>query len=390
MVTPRELTADPRARRQTLVAKARGIDIVGLCLHLPGEKETPLEGIPVIRLAAGGLSSRLRSSGLGGMKRSPPPVRELRGLFRLARLARMALLVSRAGRRLGPFDVVHANDFDALPGGWLLAHSWNARLVYDAHELYHAMEPDPPRLYQALAARLEGVLARRADVVVTTCDPFADELRRTLRLEREPVIVLNCPDVRLELPPRAPTPRLRAIYQAGGSHSGRPVEDLLVAAEHAPDVEVTVRVLGIDRPGLQAEARRRGLGDRFIVAEPVPPDRLLDGLVTHDVGLIINRPLTRNDELPVPNKLFEYMMAGLAVAVPRLPGLVAFVEGEATGVTFEPEQPDELGRALQELARDRERLAAMQERARRLALARFNAPVQAEALTAAWGLRPAA
>jgi len=52
------------------------------------------------------------------------------------------------------------------------------------------------------------------------------------------------------------------------------------------------------------------------------------------------------------------------------------------GVTFGPGRPEDLGRALSELGRDQ--LEAMQKRARRLALERFNSETQAETLARIW------
>ena len=120
------------------------------------------------------------------------------------------------------------------------------------------------------------------------------------------------------------------------------------------------------------------------IAEPVPPDRLVKALRGYDVGLIINRPVTRNDELVFPNKLFEYLMAGLAVAVPRLPGMTPLVEAEAVGLTYEPGQPEQLGVALAELAADPARLVELRGRARRCALERYNAEAQRAVYASAW------
>jgi glycosyltransferase involved in cell wall biosynthesis len=122
------------------------------------------------------------------------------------------------------------------------------------------------------------------------------------------------------------------------------------------------------------------------VADPVEPTALVEALTEFEVGLVINRPLTRNDELVFPNKLFEYLMAGLAVVVPRLEGLVPLVEGERIGLTYEPGRPERLGAVLSELAGDRPRLAEMRARARALALERFNAEAQREPLARALGL----
>jgi glycosyltransferase involved in cell wall biosynthesis len=166
--------------------------------------------------------------------------------------------------------------------------------------------------------------------------------------------------------------------------AGRPLGDLLAAAEHADDTELTLRIVGADYDELRREIARRGLDNCVHLAEPVAATALVDALAGFHVGLIINRPVTLTDELVVPNKLFEYLMAGLAVAVPRLPGMTPIVEGERVGVTFEPGRPDSLGAALTTLARDRTLLDELRVHARRAALDRYNAEAQSEILASVW------
>ena len=382
VLTPGELTRDPRARRAALTAAARGHETVGLC---PRSEDAPglLDGVSVVRVRGERLSAALRRAGLGGMRRSHPLVREARGVYRLLRLSRRTFALAAAGRRLGPFDVVHANDFDTLPAAWLIARRGQGRVVYDSHELYTTQEPDPPRAFQLIAGAVEGALARRAAAVVTSGPPYAAELKRRLRLARDPAIVLNCPERITVEPPEPPAGALRVIYQAAMG-PGRPLADVVAAAAYAEGVEITLRVVGADEATLLAEIDRHGLADRVRLAEPVSADRLVEGLWGFHCGLIINRPVTLTDELVLPNKLFEYMMAGLAVVVPRLPGLAPLVEVEAIGVCFEPGRPDDLGAALARLAADREGTAEMGRRARKLALERYNAQTQAEELARVW------
>jgi glycosyltransferase involved in cell wall biosynthesis len=297
----------------------------------------------------------------------------VRGVGRAWRLAGLTLRLTRAAQRAGRFDVVHAHDFTTLPAGRLVARRWGTRLVYDAHEIYADQEPDAPRLHRTLVRLLEGPLARRADAVVTVSEPIARELRESLRLPRKPLVVLSCPP-RIDVEPAARgNGPVQALYQ-GAMGPGRPLEDLVVAAEHAEGVELTVRVPGASLAGPHIE-----------LAEPVEPDRLVEAAALFHVGLVINRPVTRNDELVLPNKLFEYLMAGLAVVVPRLPGLAPLVEKEGIGLTYEAGRPELLGAALTKLARNPERLDEMRARARRLALERFNAESQLPVLLEAWG-----
>ena len=118
------------------------------------------------------------------------------------------------------------------------------------------------------------------------------------------------------------------------------------------------------------------------VVEPVAPDILVESLAGFDVGLVINRPVTLNDELVLPNKLFEYLMAGLAVVAPRLPALEPVLDG--VGLTFPAGDVAALAGALEVLAADRELVRTFAATARQRATSIYNAEAQAATLAVAW------
>src|SRR5947209_19842847 len=83
LLTPAELTRDPRARRAASAALARGLELVGVCGTLGGAEPASLDGIPVTRVGRERLASALRRRGAGGLRESRPLARELRGIFRI-------------------------------------------------------------------------------------------------------------------------------------------------------------------------------------------------------------------------------------------------------------------------------------------------------------------
>jgi glycogen synthase len=383
LLTPAELSRDPRARRAAAAALAHGLEVAGVCGRLGGGEAVSLYGVPIKRVGRELLARTLRHTGAGGLRESRPLTRELRGIFRIGRVVTLTAQLRAAARRLGHFDVVHANDFATLPAAWLTARASDARLVYDAHELYAQEEASMPATYRAFVRVLERRLARRADAVVTVSEPLARELAERLSLPRRPLVVLNAPAREDVDEPRRQDGPLRAIYQ-GAMAPGRPLEDLWSAVAAADGVELTVRVLGADPDRLRRDVELHGLDDRVRVAEPVAPDQLVAALAGHDVGVIFNRPRSGHYQVALPNRLFEYMMAGLAVVCPRLPALAEIVESEGVGVTYTPGSPKALGATLAELALDRERVLALGRRARERALERYNAEVESSVLVEAW------
>ena len=336
---------DPRARRLAPAADAAGFELL----------EVGLAGV-----------------GTNGPARGRAP-RELRGLVRLARLAAATLrLTARARRVLREVNpaIVHAHDLTTLPAAWLVARRGGARLVYDAHELYTGFDVDPPRLWLWAISAIEGSLARRSDAVVTVSDSIAEELRRRHRLARRPFVVLNCPPVTAGGSPAEHEGKLRVIYQAAVG-PGRDLDDLAAIAS-LDGVEVSARVLGAGPP---PEGVRR--------LQPVEQDELVGALEPFDVGLVIDRPVTENARLALPNKLFEYLMAGLAVVVPDAPAMASLVQTDNVGRVY---GQGDLARVISELAVDRASTFELRCRARRAAVERYNAEAQRPALYAAWGL----
>ena len=342
LLTASDLARDPRARRARLAADELGWETAVVSLGPPGSPRS-------------------------GVRRGGVVLRELRGAYRLLRLAARTATLVRRGRGVAA-EIVHAHDLDTRPAGWLRARRRRARLISDAHELYTGFEERPPRLWAASIRVLEGFLARRAAAVVTVSDGIAAELQRLHGLALRPIVVLNCPPLEhVHVEPR--NGRVRAVYQAAVG-PGRDLADLEQTA--AEGVDVTARVVGLtgDLRGVEVSA-------------PVGADELVSALAPFDIGLVIDRPATRNAELALPNKLFEYFMAGLAVVVPEAPEMSSLVEREGVGVVY---GAGEIGAVAAELAADRSRVDAMRRRARALAEASLNAEAQTPALHRAWGL----
>jgi glycosyltransferase involved in cell wall biosynthesis len=358
--------------------------------------------------AAGDAGARRRGGERAVVVLATPLVLLVRGVDLVWRgLAAGARAARRAGRRLllaphkplmffdyyrrayrlvraDPPDALHAHDLNTLPVAAALARRLRLPLTYDAHELY----PEISTLSRREAATwrfLERRLAKRADRVLTVCDSIAAELERRYGVAR-PTVLLNCPAAakangrqrreRVALSPHSETKATRAdptsadepvvLYQGGfAPHRGLPT---LVRAAHALD-HGTIVLMGWGR--LEEELRElvaaEGLEERVRIAGPVPQDEVVAYAAGATVGVIPYEPVGLNNTYTTPNKLFDYMAAGLPVAASRLPELTRFVERGGMGLTFAPGDPAALAGALNEMLADPERYGRMRARAREAA-----------------------
>lgn len=269
------------------------------------------------------------------------------------------------------FDVLHAHDLNTLPVAAALARRRGMRLIYDAHELYPEVSTLTP-VERRLWKLVQGPLTRRADRVVTVCESIADELSVRHGVPK-PTVLLNCPP-RVELADGPNLLREKArlddslepivLYQGGfATHRGLP--ELVEAAGYLNRGIVVLMGWGTLEASLHELVDELELGHRVRIVGPVPQTELLSYTRGADIGVIPYVPVGLNNYYTTPNKLFEYIAAGLPIVGSRIPELRRFLEGYELGLTFEPGSAQDLGHALNYLLENDDAIASMRRNALR-------------------------
>lgn len=364
MLLHKSVANDTRVRREAGALAGAGHEVT--VVHLPPpDADAEVPGVPVALVPATLGRSRSR-------ERMPHPVRL--GL----EAARLAL---RAGATRP--DVIHAHDAAMLLPGMLAARKARAKLVYDSHELATGV-PYRRGAWPAVVSGVERLGAPRADAVITVSDGIATRLSERYPLRRRPTVVRNLPD--LPPPGAAPAPNLRRqlaigeapfILHQGAVAPGRGCEILLGALGLLPDAHLLfLGAEGEYADRLRSAAHRQGLVSRTHLLPPAPPEALLSYTAQADVGVSLLEASCENHRLALPNKLFEYVAAGLPIVVSDLPEAGKLVRERGIGWCADPSDPeavatalgtalaqqgdeglrDRIGRAAAELSWQRERL----------------------------------
>lgn len=280
----------------------------------------------------------------------------------------------------------HANDFDTLPAGVFLSRMKKIPLLYDAHELFSDQYSGASRQFRWILFSLEHWFIRFAHRVVTVNASLAETLAAWHAVPL-PTVVMNCPfalEVKEEegqaLSSSHGVPHsclARVIYQ-GIYARDRGLEELIRSASWYTSAELYLRGYGEYERVLLELVRSEGLGGRVHFLSPAASDRLVEDLVGFDIGVVPYRATTMNNRFCLPNKLFEYLQAGLALAVSRLPELERVIKETEAGESFNPEEPFDIARVINLLAGDPTRLAECKQRAQAAARDRYTWEVQGE------------
>lgn len=238
-------------------------------------------------------------------------------------------------------DVLHVNDWSSLPVGAAAAARLGVPFIYDSHEF--ALGEQEERLlwrlvFRPYIAAIERPLIREAAAVVTVGEKLADILREVHGLPETPAVVRNVPTY--EAVPFRPTGSdIRVLYH-GVFNPNRGLEQVIRSVPlWAPAYSLVLR--GIGNPSyldsLKALVRELGMQERVQFAPPVPAAELVRHAAEADVGIFLAPIDTPQSRYCLPNKLFEYAMAGLALCVSPAEEMASLVKhfhiGEVIGGT---------------------------------------------------------
>lgn len=281
--------------------------------------------------------------------------------------------------RSGRARLFLANDLDTLPAVWLAARLSGRRVIFDSHEIF----PEVPEiagkpLVKGLWAWLEARLLPRSNAVFTVNRFIAQYFQE--KHGRHVHVVCNYPRIAAhpgqEVADRSPwaipngVPLL--LLQGAGINIDRGGEELVEAMHLLPDVHLCIVGKGDALPVLKERAKR--LSNVHFLGL-LPYAQMMELAQSATLGVSLDKDTNLNYRFSLPNKLFDYLRAGLPVVVSDLPAVREIVTTYRCGSVLREVTPECIAQTVRELIHNPKQLETLRENAK-FAHAKLNWEVQ--------------
>lgn len=252
------------------------------------------------------------------------------------------------------FDLVVANDIETLPLAAKL--KGEAKLIFDAHE-YAPRHFEDKLIWRVLFKGFNNYLCRRyipsADRMLTVSVGLAQEYRKNFDIE--PVVLTNASSYH-DLAPRKINPDQIKMVHHGAANPSRKIELMIELAKQL-DARFTLDLILLS-PSSANKKTKAYLdwlvgqidGDRIRILPPVESSKVVATINKYDIGLFLLPPTNFNYQNALPNKLFDFIQARLAVAIGPTPEMAQIVKNHDLGIVSSDFRPGTLATMINALS----------------------------------------
>jgi glycosyltransferase involved in cell wall biosynthesis len=255
-------------------------------------------------------------------------------------------------------DICVANDLDTLPANYLASRIKCIPLVYDSHEYFTEVPELIGRpVIKAIWTGIEKLLVPRVEAAYTVCGSIAEVYRDLYKVNFK--VIRNLPvysELEVSLAePKVETKLAKIILYQGALNLGRGIEAAIRAMQYLDGAELWLAGDGDLTEQLKQMVAELKLDQKVKFLGRLPLAGLSQITRQADLGISLEEDLGLNYRYALPNKLFDYIQAGVPVLVSNLPEMKKIVDHYQIGAIAETHQRKELAEIMKTALFDQEK-----------------------------------
>ena len=220
-------------------------------------------------------------------------------------------------------NLLLSNDLDTALPNYFISRLKGIKMIYDSHEYFTETPELVGRpMVQKVWKRIEGFVVPRLKEMITVCDSIADLFHEKYGVVCH--VVRNIPP-RAALPPKGdkkaldlPEDKHLLILQGSGINIQRGAEELVEAMRYLDDCFLMVIGGGDVLPVLKQMVTEWHIEDRVRFLPRMPYQQMMAYTQLAELGFVLDKDTNLNYRFCLPNKLFDFIQAGVPIVASNL------------------------------------------------------------------------
>jgi glycosyltransferase involved in cell wall biosynthesis len=256
-------------------------------------------------------------------------------------------------------DLLFANDLDTLLPNYIVSVIRRKPLIYDSHEYFTEVpELQGRKFVKSIWKSIERFIFPKLKNVITVnksiAKLYADEYKTDI------TVIRNIPEINIpaEIKNRKqlslPEDKKIVILQGAGINVDRGGEEAVLSMLYVENAVLLVIGGGDAIENLKKLVQENDLKEKVFFFGKIPFEQLFEYTVNADLGLTLDKDTNLNYRFSLPNKLFDYIHAGVPILASDLIEVKNIIESYNIGCITENHEPNIIAKNITFMLADEE------------------------------------
>lgn len=248
-------------------------------------------------------------------------------------------------------NLLLSNDLDTSLPNYFISRLKGIKMIYDSHEYF----TETPELVgrphvQKVWKRIEGFVVPRLKEMITVCDSIAELFEQKYQVKCH--VVRNIPP-KAALPPKGdkkalnlPEDKHLLVLQGSGINIQRGGEELVEAMRYLDDCLLMVIGGGDVLPMLKQMTVDLHIEDRVRFFPRMPYSQMMSYTQLAELGFVLDKDTNLNYRFCLPNKLFDFIQAGVPVVASHLVEIEKIIKKYHIGLFIPDHDPKSIAETI--------------------------------------------
>jgi glycosyltransferase involved in cell wall biosynthesis len=255
-------------------------------------------------------------------------------------------------------DFIFAEDIYTLPFAVIFGKLRGAKIIYDSREVYgHLAGLSKKKYLQSLLSWIEKTFIHSVYKTMTTGELDSLHIEKEYGLEKT-IVMRNLPlYCKIENPfdfrkHYKLNKDIKILLYQGVILHGRGLKLIFEILGEIDNCVLIILGGGEYTDYYKKLCSDKGLDNKVFFFGKIPQDQLLSYTAGADIGLSVIENLSLSYYYALPNKMFEYILAGVPVLASNFPQMKDVIDKYNVGLYIDPEDINELKKTLQLMIND--------------------------------------